>query len=192
MPNCHAEKSHTVFVAGLGGLGSPVTMYLAAAGIDRIILCDGDHVEPQNLNRQLIYTMADVGASKTFAAQKRVQAINPRVTAMAINGYLTAENAQRLIGKPDIVLDCLDSLDGKYLLNSYCMRENIPLVHGAVSGWCGQLTVVEPHRSPCLRCWFSYSADNYEKLPVIGPIAGIIGCMMAAETGSTLYMTKTR
>jgi len=173
-------KQSSVFVAGAGGLGSPVAIYLAVAGIGEIRICDADTVELSNLNRQILHTDARIGASKAASAAKTLGELNPTIKLVTFADYLNNDNVERIVGKPDIVVDCLDNYETRYLLNAYCIAHNIPFVHGAVSGLVGQVTFLYPPETPCLRCIFP-AAPPKEVFPVVGVTPGLIGCIQAME-----------
>ena len=127
-------KAARVFIAGAGGLGSPVAIYLAAAGVGEIRLCDLDTVELSNLNRQILHPAARLGQPKALSAEKTLTALNPAIHIVPFAEYLDESNLDRIAGRPDIIVDCLDNYETRYLLNRYCLRQRIPLVHGAIWG----------------------------------------------------------
>lgn len=172
----------SVFLAGLGGLGSAAVLYLAAAGVGRIVICDGDLVEESNLNRQILYTAEDIGRPKAEAARERLQRLNPEIEVVCFPELLARESIPSLIGRPNAVLDCVDGFAAKFLLNEYCVASGIPLVHGAVEGLSGQVAFIMPGETPCLRCFFCDESQDREPPPVLGPVAGLIGSLMAFET----------
>lgn len=169
----------SVFLAGLGGLGSAAALYLAAAGVGRIVVCDGDSIEESNLNRQILYTTADIGRPKAEAARQRLHLLNPEIEVVCCSAFLTRDSMPALIGRPDVVLDCVDGFAAKLMLNEYCVASGIPLVHGAVEGLSGQAAFILPGETPCLRCFFRDGAPDREPPPVLGPVAGAIGSLMA-------------
>jgi molybdopterin-synthase adenylyltransferase len=173
-------KSSSAFVAGAGGLGSPVCLYLAAAGVGRIRVCDEDVVELSNLNRQILHNTASIGYHKVLSAQRTLAQLNPEVEVEALIARIEADTLHALVGHPDIVIDCLDNYEARYALNAYCARHGIPLVHGAISGMMGQVTFLQPPDTPCLRCIIPH-APSAEGVPAVGAIAGLVGCIQAAE-----------
>jgi len=173
-------KASSVFIAGAGGLGSPVAIYLAVAGIGEIRICDADRVELSNLNRQILHPDARIGELKTASAEETLRALNPSLKIVTYPHYLDEHNAPDLIGAPDIVVDCLDNFETRYLLNAYCIQENIPLVHGAIWGMMGQVTFVHPPQTPCLKCIFPEPPPN-EIFPVVGVTPGFVGSFQVAE-----------
>lgn len=173
-------KAATVFIAGAGGLGSPVALYLAAAGVGRLRICDADTVELSNLNRQILHSDARIGMLKAQSAARTLRETNPSIQVEPLAVYLNPDNAQSVIGRPDIVVDCLDNYETRYLLNYYCIAYHIPLVHGAVWGMFGQLTFLSPPETPCLRCLVP-EAPPKAVFPVVGVTPGLIGCLQAME-----------
>jgi molybdopterin/thiamine biosynthesis adenylyltransferase len=173
-------KSASVFIAGAGGLGSPVSTYVAAAGVGEIRICDADCVELSNLNRQILHFDARIGELKAVSAGKTLRALNPAIRVITYSDRLSADTVDRLVGNADIVVDCLDNYDARFVLNTYCLRHHIPLVHGAVSGMWGQVTFLKPPEGPCLRCIFP-QAPPAEPVPVVGAAPGLVGCIEALE-----------
>jgi molybdopterin/thiamine biosynthesis adenylyltransferase len=173
-------QSSSVFIAGAGGLGSPVSFYLAVAGIGEIRICDADRVELSNLNRQILHNDTSIGGLKATSAEKTLRALNPKVKVVTCSDRLDDYNVERIVGMPDVIVDCLDNFETRYLLNAYCIRQGIPLVHGAVWAMSGQVTFLQPPETPCLRCLFPKRTGN-ELAPVIGVAAGLTGCVQAFE-----------
>jgi len=172
-------KGSTISVVGAGGLGSSALMYLASAGVGRIRIIDDEDVEISNLNRQVLYTVADVGRKKSEAAVRRLGEMNDEISLESFDSRVDADDAASLISGSDVVLDCLDNWETRFVLNRACVDLGIPLVHGAVEGMNGQLMVVFPGVSACLACIFS--AQKNRDSSVAGPVAGLIGCMEASE-----------
>lgn len=173
-------RASRVFVAGAGGLGSPVSIYLAVAGIGELVICDADRVELSNLNRQILHPDARVGHLKALSAGETLGSLNPDIEIVPQAEYLDKDCVECLVGRPDAVVDCLDNFETRYLLNRYCLDRGIPFVHGAVSGLVGQLTFISPPETPCLRCIFPHAPPK-ELFPVLGATPGIIGTMQAIE-----------
>ncbi len=173
-------KAARVFIAGAGGLGSAVSIYLAVAGVGETTLCDADTVELSNLNRQILHTDARIDASKALSAGETLRQLNPRVKVVTCSDYLDANNVERIVGRPEVVVDCLDNFETRYLLNTYCIQHRIPFVHGAVHGMLGQVTFLYPPQTPCLRCIFREAQPN-GTFPVVGATPGVIGCIQALE-----------
>jgi len=173
-------KASSAFIAGAGGLGSPVAIYLAVAGIGEIRICDADVIELSNLNRQILHTDRRIGQPKALSARMTLRELNPTVYIVPYCDRLDETNAGRIIGKPDIVIDCLDNFETRYLLNTYCIQNRIPLIHGAIWGLTGQVTFLYPPETPCLRC-LAPAPPPQETFPVVGVTPGLIGCIQAME-----------
>lgn len=173
-------KDSTVFVAGAGGLGSPVSIYLAVAGVGRIIICDFDTVETTNLNRQILHSHTRIGVNKAVSAKITLSGINPDVEVIPITEKITEKNAFQLIGDSQIILDCMDNLETRYILNEVAMKKGIPLVFGAIYGMQGMLSFIQPPETPCLKCLFP-EAPPKETFPVVGATPGVIGALQALE-----------
>jgi adenylyltransferase/sulfurtransferase len=173
-------KSSSVFIAGAGGLGSPVSIYLAVAGVGEIRICDADTVELSNLNRQILHLDARTGEKKAASAAETLRGLNPAINVRPISEYLNRDNIARIVTKPNIVIDCLDNFETRYVLNAYCVENGIPLVHGAVHGMMGQATLLSPPETPCLSCLFP-NAPPKGTFPVVGATPGVIGAIQAME-----------
>jgi len=173
------KKAH-IFVAGAGGLGSPVSLYLAVAGVGTITIVDMDMVDQTNLNRQILHFDRDIGKKKTASAKEKLQEINPDITVNAIYVKIDETNAQNLIGKADGIVDAMDNYPTRYLLNDVAIAKQIPLFHGGIRGFYGQATTIIPGTTPCLKCIFP-KAPPSEVFPVVGVTPGIIGTVQANE-----------
>ncbi len=171
----------SVAVVGVGGLGSPVCQYLAAAGVGRLILIDDQKAEPSNLNRQVIHFEEDalLPRYKVESARKKIEAFNSEVEVEALPMKLEEETSF-ILENADLAVDCLDNPKGRYLLNRICLERRIPLVHGAVEGFSGHVLSIVPG-GPCLRCAFPSLPNRWSGVPVLGAAAGVIGSMQAAE-----------
>ncbi|MHC1783683.1 MAG: ThiF family adenylyltransferase [Anaerolineaceae bacterium] len=174
-------KNSSVFIAGAGGLGSPVALYLAAAGVGEIRICDDDTVELSNLNRQILHSDSRIGQLKAHSAEQTLHEINPSLSFHCFAERLGENNAENIIGQPDIVVDCLDNYPTRYLLNSYCENHNVPLVHAAIWGLIGQITFIKSPETPCLQCIIP-EAPPKEVFPVLGATPGVIGSLQVMET----------
>lgn len=176
-------RSSTVGVMGVGGLGSPATIYLVAAGVGRVILADYQVPEVSNLNRQIVHWEEDVAErrSKAESAAWKARALNSDVEIEAKKVRVTAENVGEVFAGADIILDCLDDFSPRYLLNEYCVREGIPFIHAAVEGFNGQVTTIVPGVTPCLKCVFPVSPPKKPHFPIVGVAAGLFGVLEAAE-----------
>ncbi|MBK7006617.1 MAG: HesA/MoeB/ThiF family protein [Burkholderiales bacterium] len=176
-----------VLVVGLGGLGSPVALYLATAGVGQLTLVDHDTVDLTNLQRQIAHTQARVGQAKVESARQAVLAINPDVCIAALQERANAQRLATLVAQADVVLDCSDNFETRQALNSACVRQRVPLVSGAAIRFDGQLAVYDPRHaeSPCYACVFppdtQFEETRCATLGVFAPLVGIIGSMQAAE-----------
>jgi len=173
-------KNAKIFVAGAGGLGSPVSTYLAVAGIGKIIIADFDSVDLSNLNRQFLHHEKDIGKAKIKSAEEKLLSLNPEIKVETIREKITDENAGSLVPPCDLIIDALDNFDTRHVLNRLAVERNIPLIHGAVSGYRGQATTIIPGKTPCLCCIFPNSFKK-EVFPVLGTTPGVIGSIQANE-----------
>jgi molybdopterin-synthase adenylyltransferase len=173
-------KRATVLIAGTGGLGSPVALYLAAAGIGTIRLVDVDRVELSNLNRQILHWTPDVGKDKVASAAEKLIHLNPSVAIEPIIETISEATVSRLVDGADAVVDALDNIATRYLLNKAAVDSNLPLFHGAVHGMEGRAMTVLPGKSACLGCRIRGPVAE-EKFPVIGTAPAVIGGIQAAE-----------
>jgi adenylyltransferase/sulfurtransferase len=179
------EKSEVV-VVGVGGLGSPVALSLAAAGVGAIRIVDGDVVELSNLQRQTLFVTADVGRPKAEAAAERLRAAAPSVRIEPHAIRLDAATAWDLFEDADLIVDGSDNFATKFLVNDACVLGEIPLVTGGIRQWLGQILTVWPGRSPCYRCLFEEPPPPGEipscaEVGVLGALAGIVGALQARE-----------
>ncbi len=176
----------SVLVVGAGGLGSPVLQYLAAAGVGRLGIADGDDVEPSNLQRQVVHGTDDVGRAKVDSAADAMAALNPDVTIDRYPERVTAETAAGLVAEYDIVVDASDNFPTRFLLNDACVLENIPLVHGAIYRFEGQAMTIPAGGGPCYRCLFPEAPPpgtipDCAEAGVLGVLPGTIGAVQATE-----------
>jgi Dinucleotide-utilizing enzymes involved in molybdopterin and thiamine biosynthesis family 2 len=173
------KKAH-IFVAGAGGLGSPVSIYLAVAGVGTLTVVDKDVVDQSNLNRQILHGQADIGKKKVASAEEKLTALNPDIRVNVIDTTIDETNAARLVGNADGIVDAMDNYPTRYLLNDIALQKKIPLFHGAIRGFYGQATTIIPGKTACLRCIFP-CAPPKEVFPVIGATPGVIGTIQANE-----------
>ena len=175
-----------VLVIGAGGLGSPVLAYLAAAGVGRIVVVDDDTVDVTNLQRQILYDTADVGASKAHRAAERLRALNPQIAIDALATRFDASNARELVRLVDVVVDGSDTFSTRYLVNDACVLEGKPDVHGAIFRFDGQLSVFGAPGGPCYRCLYpepppEHLVPTCSEGGVLGVLAGMVGTFQANE-----------
>ncbi len=174
-------KKARVFIAGTGGLGSPVAIYLAAAGVGTIRIADHDTVELSNLNRQVLHWDEDTGNKKVDSAAAKLRRLNRSVKIEAIVEKITEANVSQLIADSDLIVDAMDNLPTRYLLNRTAIKKDIPFFHGAVYGFEGRAMTIIPGKSACLNCLYHGANVPEEKFPVIGVTPAVIGCIQAAE-----------
>lgn len=172
-----------VLVAGVGGLGSLVSLYLAAAGVGTLRLVDRDKVSLSDLNRQLIYTEADVGRVKIAAAEERLTALNASCRIEPVFTDICAE-ADDLARDCDLVIDATDNLAARRAINAAAVRGRVPMVHGGISGFTGTMTVSYPGRGACFECLFPDTGGNEvprRPIPAVGPVVGLVASLQCAE-----------
>lgn len=173
-------KRASVMVAGAGGLGSPIAMYLAAVGVGKLTLIDCDTVETGNLNRQLLHWQRDVGRTKSESAYDKLTQLNPDIRVDVSSTKIDERNATHLVAGFDAIVDALDNLATRYVLNRAAIDCEIPFFHGAVHGFEGRVLSILPGKSACLRCLYKGPVPQ-ETTPVIGVTPGIIGTIQATE-----------
>jgi len=173
----------TVGVLGQGGLGSPCTLYLAAAGVGKLILVDQKPPRLSNLNRQVLHGEKEVaeGIPKAISAKRRVAQLNSEVEVEAHNIVIDDGNIGTVFDGAEIILDCLDNFSSRYILNDYCVAERKPFVHCGIESFNGQMTTIVPGETACLRCIFPRVPLLNEEIPILGATAGVFGAMEAAE-----------
>ncbi|MDR1577426.1 MAG: HesA/MoeB/ThiF family protein [Deltaproteobacteria bacterium] len=181
-----------VLVIGLGGLGSPAALYLAAAGVGTIGLADGDQVELSNLQRQILHVTPNIGRPKVDSARRAVLALNPEIKVRVFGERVTAANILGLIQDYDFVLDGTDSFAAKFLINDACVSQGKPFCHAGVIRFQGQLTTYSPGR-PCYRCLFEElpapgGAPTCGQEGIVGAVAGVTGGLQALE--AIKYLTN--
>lgn len=179
-----------VLMIGLGGLGSPASLYLAAAGVGTLILADDDVVDLTNLQRQILHSTSDVGRPKTDSARERLAALNDQIELITVNERLTAQNLTELVATVDLVLDGSDNFATRFAVNAACVDASKPLVSAAVIGMDGQIGVFRPDLGgPCYRCVFADTeeeAQSCSETGVLGPLAGVMGSLQAVEAVKVL------
>jgi adenylyltransferase/sulfurtransferase len=174
-------------IVGAGGLGSPVTLYLASAGVGTLTVCDGDAVDLTNLQRQIVHRAESVGMPKVVSAQRTLAGINPQVMMRAINERVSGARLDELVRESDVVLDCSDNFATRHAINRACVAHRKPLVSGAAVRFDGQIAVFDLRDAgaPCYQCLFPEHGDNEDVrcavMGVFAPLVGIIGSMQAAE-----------
>ena len=179
-------KHSRVLIVGLGGLGSPVALYLAAAGVGELHLADFDTVDLTNLQRQIIHDSASVGAAKVDSAVARLTALNPQVKLVPQRTALDADSLAAAVAAVDLVLDCCDNFATREAVNAACVAAGKPLVSGAAIRLEGQLAVFDPRdaASPCYHCLYGHGSEaelTCSEAGVVGPLVGLVGSLQALE-----------
>jgi adenylyltransferase/sulfurtransferase len=173
-------KRARVFIAGAGGLSAPVSTCLVAAGVGVIRIVDYERVELSNLNRQVLHWEKDIGRRKVDSATEKLKKLNQRVTIEAVDEMITEANISQLVAGFDLIVDAMDNLETRYLLNKAALDQNIPFFHGAIYGFEGRAMTIIPGETACLRCLYR-GATAKGKFPVIGVTPAVIGCIQATE-----------
>ena len=178
-----ALRDSTALIVGLGGLGSPAALYLAAAGVGRLLLADFDRVSASNLQRQTLYTEADVGSAKTVAAQARLTALNSSIAVETLQSTSADAKFLSALASADVVLDCTDNFTARFAINAACVAARKPLVSGAAIRMEGQLAAFDLRfGGPCYACLYpntGEAAEACEDAGVLGPVVGVVGAMQA-------------
>jgi len=175
-----------IAIVGAGGLGSPAALYLTAAGVGMVSLIDQDAVELSNLQRQLLHGTGDIGRPKTDSGAERIMSINPDVEVARHQTRLSADNALEILAGHDVIIDGTDNFATRYLINDASLRLRIPVVHGSVFRFEGQVSVFHPYAGPCYRCLFPEPppadlAPNCAEAGVFGVVPGVVGALQATE-----------
>lgn len=182
-----ALKNSRVLVVGLGGLGSPVAMYLAAAGVGHLMLADFDHVDLSNLQRQPIHRQHSIGKSKVISAKAAIAQLNEQIMVDTIEERVSVEQWPAIVNGVDVVVDCTDNFTSRFALNAACYQQKVPLVSAAAIRLEGQLSVFDSRSeaSPCYQCLYSPQASDdlsCAEAGVISPLVGVMGSLQALET----------
>jgi len=173
-------KSAKVAVVGIGGLGCTAATMLAQAGVGDIAIIDFDIVENSNFNRQILHCQKDIARDKVASAYERLLETNPFITIRPIKAKIARENVNEILADRDIILDCLDNFEGRFILNEFCAKSRKPLIHGACYGFDGLVTTIVPGKTPCLSCIIPTETAQV-KSPVIGVAPSLIGTIQASE-----------
>ncbi|WP_072294559.1 molybdopterin-synthase adenylyltransferase MoeB [Nitrosovibrio sp. Nv17] len=180
-------RSH-VLIVGAGGLGSPAALYLAASGVGRLTICDGDTVDLTNLQRQIGHATSRIGQPKPDSIRFALADLNPEVGVIAVDGRMDENRLLPYVTDADVVVDASDNFSTRHAINRVCIARRKPLVSGAVVRFDGQVAVFDLRRadSPCYHCLFPAEGEDHDTrcavMGVFAPLAGIIGCTQAAET----------
>jgi len=174
-------KGSHVIIAGIGGLGCASATYLTAGGVGRITIIDSDVVELSNLNRQVLYGEEDIGEKKVVVAQKKLSRWNPGVEIIPVFARITEESVFRIIHGAQVVVDGLDNFATRLLVNSACVKNKMPFIHGGVARFRGLVTTILPGETPCLACVYPEGSPGGEGLGVLGVVPGVIANLQALE-----------
>ncbi|MBC5789101.1 HesA/MoeB/ThiF family protein [Providencia sp. JUb39] len=178
-------KQSKVLIVGLGGLGSPASLYLAGAGVGELWIADHDDLHVSNLQRQVLYDTQDINQSKAQLAAARLKQLNPHTKTLIFQQKLDADSLLPLVEQVDLVLDCCDNMATRHAVNAACVISNTPLVSGSAVGFGGQLMVLEPpFQSGCYACLYPDQEEpqrNCRTAGVLGPVVGVIGTLQALE-----------
>lgn len=173
-------KRAKVLLVGAGGLGSPAAIYLAAAGVGTLRIVDSDVVSLGNLNRQILHWTKDIGRNKIDSAGEKLKEINPEIRVETVKVRLSEENGPELASGYDLIVDAVDNVTTRYMLNKIAVEKNLPLFHGAVYGFQGQAMTILPGQTPCLMCLYR-GVSPRGTVPVIGVTPAIIACIQVTE-----------
>lgn len=180
-------RNATVLIVGMGGLGNPVAMYLAAAGVGNLIIADGDQVDITNLQRQILFAQQDVERNKADCAVEKLQANNSDIRIESVDEMLDDELADYYVAQADLIIDCTDNIAARYRLNAACIAHEKPFIVGAATGFEGQQLTIDPREDnfACYQCLFPRSekapANNCQSVGIIGPVLAIIAGTQATE-----------
>ncbi|ETS31387.1 molybdopterin-synthase adenylyltransferase MoeB [Photorhabdus temperata] len=178
-------KTSRVLIVGLGGLGAPASLYLAAAGVGTIYLADDDQLHISNLQRQILYRTEDITSSKAELAANQLNALNPLVKVTVLNQRQDVESLKKSVKQVDLVLDCCDNMATRHAINAACVATRKPLISGSAVGFSGQLMVFEPpYPHGCYTCLYPDQEEpqrNCRTAGVLGPVVGVIGTLQALE-----------
>ena len=174
-------KKAKIVIAGSGGLGSPSAIYLVAAGVGTVRIVDHGSAELSNLNRQILQWSKDIGRKKVISAAEKLRQLNPEIKIEIIEETIDETNVSQIVNGFDLIVDAMDNLPTRYLLNKAALEENIPFFHGAVYGFEGRVMTIIPGKTACLQCVYHNATTLEGKLPVIGVAPAVIGCIQSTE-----------
>jgi molybdopterin/thiamine biosynthesis adenylyltransferase len=183
-----------VLQVGLGGLGSPLSLYLVSAGVGELVVFEDDDLSLSNLGRQILYSTPDIGKMKTDLAKKRLEELNPNIKITIHNERLAFDNYKRYIDGVDYLVDASDNFETKFLISDIGVLENIPFTIGGIQGWEGQVISTSPRKSACYRCVFRAPPTKKDQrpIPVVSPLCGLVGSFQAMEVLKGLMKQGTR
>ena len=174
-------KKSSVAVVGVGGLGCVSSTYLVAAGVGKLILIDNDKTSLSDLNRQVLYTLKDIGQFKAETAKKRLVTLNPEIKVETVLEEVSGDNISKIIGNVDAVVDGLDNWKTRFIINDFCVKNRVPLFHAGVSQFYGQIITVMPGKGPCLRCIFPKEPSETKINPIFGGIPSALASLQVIE-----------
>jgi adenylyltransferase/sulfurtransferase len=175
-------KNSRVIIVGLGGLGCCSAIYLTAAGVGHITIVDFDVVQFSDLNRQVLYWEEEIGEKKVFVAQRKLSKLNPHVKIIPLFTKITKKNVFKIVDGAQVVLDGLDNIKTRLLVNSACVKHKIPYIYAGVSRLRGMITTIIPGKTPCLACLYPKGGQGGEALGVLGVIPGVIANLQSLES----------
>lgn len=191
-------RNASVLIVGMGGLGNPVSMYLTASGVGKIIIADGDTVDITNLQRQVLFGEHDIKQNKADCAAEKLIQNNADINIEVVDEMLDEELGQFYIPQVDVVIDCSDNIETRYLVNKICIEHKKPFVVGAATGFDGQQLVIDPRKedSACYQCLFPISEkapeNNCQTVGILGPVLAIVAGMQALQTIKLLTGIKVK
>ena len=174
-------KRACVLIVGAGGLGCPITTYLTAAGVGKLLIVDFDRVALSNLNRQVLHWQENLDDYKARSAAEKLKRLNPHVSIKPLTEKLDKENIKQYLSGVDIIIDALDNFETRLILNEAAVAGKIPFIYGGINGFVGMTTTIIPYESPCLACIFPNSPPAEEKFPVLGTTPAVIGSIESTE-----------
>jgi molybdopterin-synthase adenylyltransferase len=174
-------KQARILIAGIGGLGSVLAYYLAAAGIGSIRIADRDHVEAGNLNRQILHGTRDIGKPKTLSALEKLRNLNPYCDIEPIQEIISDDTILDMVEGCMVILDGMDNLKARKILNRASIQKNIPYIYGGVNAFTGMVTTFIPGQTPCLECLFPRDTEQSNPVGIVGPVPGVIASIQSLE-----------
>ncbi len=175
------KQSHVV-VAGLGGLGTTASVFLACAGVGHITIVDSDFVELSNLNRQILHWEQDIGETKALSAARKLAKLNPSVEVTPLFESITEDNVRGILRGAHAVIDGMDNFETRFILNSACVGAGIPFIHAGINGLLGEVTTIIPGKTPCFACIFPQAPPEGEAIPVFGVTPALMAALQVTET----------
>ncbi len=173
-------RSSRVAIVGVGGLGSNVSLQLVAMGLGRLLLVDHDIITLSNLNRQILYTINDLGKPKVFVAKKRLESLNPEVSIEALQEKIGEDNVDEILSGYDLIVDCLDNVESRKVLDRHAWLKDKILVHGGINGFYGQVTAIKRGKTTCLSCLLSGQAKMKNTSSIISTVS-IVSALQTLE-----------